>query len=137
MKRPLPEWKMPSNLIEMVDADEGGIWEDTESLAPLTLTVMKDTIYCGREIPLAWQIEFCPEDEEFEEANERLQAAGLEPNGYGWATLVNGIAQKYHSDIASELQFGDTETSAFVVWVEREQACRTATEILWNVIFAG
>jgi len=137
MSSPIPAWKIPSNLEELIDSDDGGIWDDAETFAPMTLSVMKDTVYDGREIPLAWQIEFEPESEECEATNQRIQAMGIEPDGYGWATLINSVVRKYHPDIAEELNFGDTESASLVVWVESEQSCRIVTEVVWNLIFAS
>ena len=57
---------------------------------------MKGTVYRGRAIPLAWQIEFEPVGPAFEVANEKLSTLGLDPDGYGWATLIKGVADKYH-----------------------------------------
>ena len=105
MKTPQPEWNIPENLLELVDGDEGGIWED-DSWDPILLTVMKGTVYRGRTIPLAWQIEFEPVGPAFEVANAKLSTLGLDPDGYGWATLIKGVADKYHPDLAKELQFG-------------------------------
>jgi hypothetical protein len=45
---------------------------------------MSGTEYNGREIPVAWQIEFDPSADEFEAANARLEHMDLEPDGYGW-----------------------------------------------------
>ena len=39
--------------------DGDGSWED-ERWSPFQLTVMSGTEYKGREIPIAWQIEFDP-----------------------------------------------------------------------------
>ena len=51
MKSPIPSWSIPSNLEELIDSDDGGIWDDAETFAPMTLSVMKGTEYDGREIP--------------------------------------------------------------------------------------
>ncbi len=97
---------------------------------------MKGVVYAGRPIELSWQIEFEPFGDEFEPGNTRLSALGLDADGYGWATLINSVFQKYHPDLASELQFGDTEEAACVVWVENERTCRTLTQVAWNLIHA-
>ena len=60
--------------MELVDADEGGIWED-DSWDPILLTVMKGTVYRGRHIP----VEFEPVGPGFEVANDKLRKLGLEP----------------------------------------------------------
>jgi hypothetical protein len=135
MKTAQPEWSIPENLLELVDGDEGGIWEG-DSWDPILLTVMKGTVYRGRAIPLAWQIEFEPVGPNFEVANERLRTLGLDPDGYGWATLIKGVADKYHPDIAKELQFGDTEQTTCVVWVESENTCRKLIQMTWALINA-
>jgi len=132
MKTPQPEWSIPENLLELVDGDEGGIWED-DSWDPILLTVMKGTVYRGRPIPLAWQIEFEPVGPRFEVANEKLMTLGLDPDGYGWATLIKNVAEKYHPDLAKELQF-DEELAACVVWVESEDACRQLIQMTWTLI---
>ena len=137
MTHPFPAWRIPNNLEELISSDDGGIWDDSETYAPMTLSVMEDTVYDGREIPLAWQIEFEPDSEECEAANQRIGGMGIEPDGYGWATLINQVVRKYHPEIAEELHFGDTETASLVVWVESEQTCRIVTEVVWNLIFAS
>jgi hypothetical protein len=106
VKAPQPEWSIPENLLELVHGDEGGIWED-DSWDPILLTVMTGTVYKGRDIPLAWQIEFEPVGPRFEAANKKLMTLGLDPDGYGWATLIKNVAEKYHPDVAKELQFDE------------------------------
>jgi hypothetical protein len=123
MTKPTPDWSIPENIAELLDADEGGIWED-DSWYPILLSMMKDTMYRGRPILLAWQIEFEPANPGFEEANEKLAALGMDTDGYGWAKLIQRAAEKYLPEMAMELQFGDTEESACVVWVESEDMCR-------------
>lgn len=130
-----PEWSIPDNLLQLVDDDEGGIWEDN-TWDPILLTVQKHIIYHGRPIPLAWQIEFEPFGPGFEAANETLRGLGLDADGYGWATLIKFVAEKSHPDIAKELQFGDTEASTCVVWVESEAACHQLIEMTWALIHA-
>jgi len=132
----MPSWSIPSNLEELIDSDDGGIWDDAETFAPMTLSVMKGTVYYGREIPLAWQIEFEPESDECEITNERIAGMGLDADGYGWATLIDSVVRKYHPEIAEELNFGDADTASLVVWVESEATCRKVAEVAWNLIFA-
>jgi Immunity protein 51 len=132
MNAPQPEWNIPENLLELVDADEGGIWED-DSWDPILLTVMKGTVYRGRHIPVAWQIEFEPVGPGFQVANDKLRKLGLEPDGYGWAALIRNVAEKYHPDLAKELRF-DEELAACVVWVESEAACRQLIQMTWALI---
>jgi hypothetical protein len=44
-------------------------------------------------LALAWQIEFEPVGPTFEVANEKLSTLGLDPDGYGWATLIKHRAR--------------------------------------------
>lgn len=130
---PQPAWSIPDNLLELVDDDEGGIWED-KTWDPILLTVMKGTVYRGRHIPVAWQIEFEPVGPRFQAANEKPAKLGLDADGYGWATLIKTVAETSHPAMAKQLQFGDTEASACVVWVESEAACRQLIEMTWTLI---
>lgn len=127
---------MPSNLSELIDQDSYGIWEDEATFSPIKLSVMKGVVYAGRPIDLSWQIEFEPSGDEFEIGNARLEGMSLDADGYGWATLINSVFQKYHSELAPELQFGDTEEAACVVWVESESTCRILAAVAWNLIHA-
>lgn len=92
------------------------------------------TSYGGREIPLAWQIEFEPEDELFITPNSKIAAMGLEPDGYGWATVIQSVFSQYYSDVADELHFGDTEDATCIVWVESEANCRLLLQVVWSLI---
>ena len=74
-----PDWNIPDNLGELLNRDEGGMWEDSR-WAPLLLTVMKGTSYVGRDIPFAWQIEFEPVGRPFESTNDKIRALGLDPD---------------------------------------------------------
>lgn len=129
-----PDWNVPSNAAELASADEGGIWESDE-FAPLILSVMVGTSYGDRDIPVAWQIEFEPEGEVFESANSKIEQLGLDPDGYGWSSLINAIFEQHFPADVNALQFGDTEESACVVWVESEAVCKRLVEVIWSVIF--
>jgi hypothetical protein len=129
----MPEWIIPQNLQELLDSDEGGIWED-DRWAPILLTVMKGTSYGGREIPLAWQIEFQPYDDVFKAANRKIQNLGVEPDGYGWSNVLQSVIAKHHPEIVDGLHFGDTETDTCVVWVESEEVCRLLIHVAWSLI---
>ena len=65
-----------------------------------------------------------------------MSTLGLDPDGYGWATLIKGVTDKYQPDTAKELQFGDTEQSTCVVWVESEDTCRKLIRMTWALINA-
>jgi hypothetical protein len=139
MNAKTPEWNIPKNLQELIDADSpdgDGMWEDG-SWDPILLTVMAGTSYGGRDIPLSWQIEFQPGDERLETANKRLEDLELEPDGYGWAKLIEDVFAKEHPELADELHFGDTEAATCVVWVESESTCKTLIEVAWSLIHAS
>lgn len=131
MNSKTPKWQIPENLEEIIAEEES--WESEEWL-PILLTVMGGTTYKGREIPLAWQIEFEPNSEEFEAPNKKILELGVEPDGYGWANVIQSVVNKHHPEIVSELQFGDTEESTCVVWVESENACKILIQVAWNLI---
>jgi hypothetical protein len=126
-----PEWKIPKDLVKIVTEEE--MWEDIR-WEPIILTVLGGTVYNGREIPLSWQIEFEPSGNMFEEPNKKISALGAEPDGYGWARVIQGVISKYHPEIKDELQFGDTEAATCVIWVESEESCKILAEVAWNLI---
>jgi hypothetical protein len=132
MKPVAPTWSIPENLAELVAADPEEMWEDNR-WSPFLLTVMGGTSYAGRDIPLAWEVEFEPGDEAFEVANERLERLGIEPDGYGWSQVVRDAIQRHHPEIVDELHF-DEELATRVVWVESESACRRLMNVLWSLL---
>ena len=127
-----PKWEIPRDLASLVAADADATWED-DRWDPIQLSVIGGTTYGGREIALAWQVEFDPEDKRLGPANVELQKAGLEPDGYGWAKLIEAVFARDHPASVAELRFGDTEASACVVWVESEPTCRTLVEVVWSL----
>jgi hypothetical protein len=134
MKPDRPEWRIPADLPELIAADDDLTWE-TQDWAPIELSVMAGTTYAGRDIPLAWQVEFEPAGPAFDGANAKIAAMGVEPDGYGWSSLIAAVMQKHHPEIADDLNYGDTETSACVIWVESEETCRRLVEMVWTLIF--
>src|SRR5262245_56027880 len=99
MKADKPVWQIPDDLSALIASDDDLTWT-THEWAPIELSVMAGTTYKGREIPLAWQIELDPSAPAFGEANSKIAAMGLEPDGYGWSTLIDSVMRKYHSDLA-------------------------------------
>ena len=67
----VPTWKPPKNIAKAIE-DGDGFWED-ERWLPIQLTAMSGTEYDGREIPVAWQIEFDPSEDDFQAANATLE----------------------------------------------------------------
>lgn len=130
MAHETPRWNIPPDISEIVAVDE--TWED-ESWSPILLSVIGGTTYKGREIPLSWQIEFEPVDDLFEVPNERIAALGVEPDGYGWANVIASVISKHHPEISNELQFGDTDSDACVVWVESESSCKILMHVTWSL----
>ncbi len=134
MNRAKPVWQIPNDLSALIAADDDLTWT-THEWAPIELSAMAGTTYNGRDIPLAWQIEFDPSARAFDEANAKIANLGLEPNGYGWSTLIDSVMRKYHAALADELHHGDTDASACVVWVESEQTCRHLVDVVWTLIY--
>jgi hypothetical protein len=129
----MPTWKPPKDIAEAIEGGDG-LWED-ERWSPILLTAMSGTEYDGRDIPIAWQIEFDPSDDEFEAANAKLEDLGLEADGYGWGEYIQATVQKANSELADRLHTTDCETDACVIWVESEADCRLLIEATWNLIF--
>jgi hypothetical protein len=131
-----PTWSVPDDLEELLAADPDGIWEDRR-WEPILLTVMRGTTYDGRDIPLAWQVEFQPVGEVFEAANEKITSLRVEPDGYGWSDVIRSVVAQHHPEIAEEMHFGDTESDACVVWVEAESTCKILIGMVWSLIYNG
>jgi len=129
----MPEWRMPDDLHAQLAEDEDGIWED-DRWSPVRLTVMTGTTNGDRDIPLAWQLEFEPDEDVFEAANRQITKLGIEPDGYGWANVLANVIAKYHPEVQEELHFGDTESATCVVWMEQEATCKTVLEVAWSMI---
>jgi hypothetical protein len=128
----LPKWRIPKNLRERL-ADADGTWE-VERYDPILLTVSDDVSYRGRKIPLMWQLEFDPFDERLESAGERLESRGVEPDGDAWSSVIQKRFKKRFPKLAGELH-DDSESSACVLWVESESACKTLLELVWWMLF--
>ena len=129
----MQQWNIPENIYELVYADEDCVWED-ESWDPVLLSVIGGTSYGGRDIPLSWQIEFEPFGEIFSKGNEQLNKLGEECDGYGWANLINTIFIKHHPDLKDHIYFGDTDSSACVVWTETESTCKKIMSIVNSLL---
>ncbi|MEM6260429.1 MAG: hypothetical protein AAF711_00805 [Planctomycetota bacterium] len=115
-----PNWKIPPNLLQLLEEDEDDIWED-DQWAPVLLTAMAGTSYEGRDIPIMWQIEFEPPDGR---------------DGDEWAELVAEAFSKRHPDHASELH-SDSESDTCVLWVESEHTCKHLIETAWPLVCAA
>ena len=129
-----PVWSIPPNFADLVA--DSGTWED-DRWAPIRLMAISDTTYNSREIPLAWQIEFEPDDDIFRGANEKLKAHGFDVDGYGWGQYLYNKAADITPSICESLQFGDCETSTCVIWTESEAAAQILVEMIWELIQAG
>ncbi|MEB2847156.1 hypothetical protein GAO09_15450 [Rhizobiales bacterium RZME27] len=125
------DWAIPDNL-DTIIADEG-MWE-SDHWQPVIFTVMGDTVYQGRPIAQAWQIEFSPRGPEFSEANKRLAAAGKTPDAYGWRDFIVEAMADHAPDHAGGLHTDDTEAASLVIWVESEEACKALMEVIWEAL---
>ncbi len=130
----MPEWKPPKNVAKAL-ADGDGSWED-QRWSPVLVTAMSGTKYEGRAIPVAWQIEFDPSEDEFEAANAGLEKSGVGPDGYGWGEFIQKAIQKRNPALAKRLHMTDCETDTCVIWVESEDDCRALLEATWKLVFA-
>jgi hypothetical protein len=128
----MPNWKLPKNLPKALE-DGDGCWED-DRWSPILLTLMSATELNGREIPIAWQIEFDPSEDEFEVANTRLEGMEIEPDGYGWGEHIRKELTKSDPALAKRLHLDDCETDTCVIWVESEEDCRKLIEGTWKLI---
>jgi len=129
----MPLWKVPKNLAKVLE-DGDGSWED-ERWSPILLTVMSGTELNGREIPIAWQIEFDPSEDELETANARLEQMEIEPDGYGWGEHIRKDLGNTNPGLAKRLHLDDCETDTCVIWVESDEDCRMLLETTWNLIY--
>ena len=134
MSKNLPTWDAPSNIEQLLKTTPDSVW-DTEAWAPLRLAAIGNTVFLGRTVPVAWQIEFDPFDDEFEPVNEKLANQGKEPSGYAWAELIEETVKATHPELSDKLHLGDTELDTCVVWVEEEQTCKTLLTIIWKLVF--
>ena len=130
----MPTWKAPRNIEKALEVGDG-FWED-DRWSPILLTAMSGTELDGREIPVAWQIEFDPEEEDFETANAKLEEMGIEPDGYGWGEFIRRSIHKADPGLAKRLHTTDCEASTCVIWVESDEDCRRLLEAAWKLIFA-
>jgi hypothetical protein len=131
--RKIPLWRPPKNIAKALE-DGDAFWED-ERWSPIQLTVMSGTQFEGREIPVAWQIEFHPSEDEFEGANAKLEEMEIEPDGCGWGEYIQKTIRKANPALAKRLHTTDCETDTCVIWVESEEDCRALLEATWKLIF--
>jgi hypothetical protein len=129
----MPNWKLPKDLAKALEKGDG-FWED-ERWSPLLLTAMSGTELNGREIPVAWQMEFDPWEEDFEEANAKLEEMGIEPDGYGWGEYIRQTIRKANPALAKRLHLTDCEIATCVIWVESDEDCRMLFEATWKLLF--
>ena len=130
----MPRWRPPKNIAKAL-ADGDGFWED-ERWSPILVMAMSGIEYEGREVPVAWQIEFDPSENECEAANARLDERGVEPDGYGWGEYIQNTIRQGNPALAERLHITDCETATCVIWVESEEDCRALLEATWPLIFA-
>jgi hypothetical protein len=131
--RKMPLWNPPKDIAKALEEGDG-VWED-DRWSPIQLTAMSGTEYERRDIPIAWEIAFEPSEEGFEAANARLEALGIEPDGYGWGEYIQRSIRKSNPDLAKRLHLMDCEDATCVIWVETAEDCRAMIETTWKLIF--
>jgi hypothetical protein len=129
----MPTWKPPKNISKALE-DGDGLWED-ERWSPILLTAMSGTELAGREIPIAWQIEFEPSEDDFEAANAKLEEMGIEPDGYGWGEYIEKTIREANPALAKRLHTTDCEADTCVIWVESAEDCRALLEAAWKLVW--
>lgn len=129
----MPRWKPPKDIAGAL-AKGDGYWED-ERWSPILVTAMSGTMYQGQTIPVLWQIEFDPFVDECALANTRLEADGIEPDGYGWGEYIQHAIRESNSELAERLHLTDCEMSTCVIWVESEGDCKELLETTWKLMF--
>ncbi len=132
--RKMPTWNPPKNMAKVL-AEGDGFWED-ERWSPILLTAMSGTELDGREIPISWQIEFDPSQDEWKAANARLEELGIEPDGYGWGQYIQKTIRKANTALAKRLHTTDCETETCVIWVESDEDCRALIESTWKLLYS-
>lgn len=128
----MPKWNPPADLNQSLEDGEG-FWEDPR-WTPILLTAMSGTEFEGREIPVAWQIEFDPSCRECESSNGKLEQLGFDQDGYGWANYIQQSISQNDPALANRLYTTDSEASTCVIWVEAEVDCRILVETAWRLI---
>jgi hypothetical protein len=128
----MPKWKPPQNLAKVLEEGEG-FWED-ERWSPIALTALSGTELDGRKIPIAWQIEFDPSEDDLERANAKLEEMGIEPDRYGWGEYIQKAIRKSNPALAKRLHLADCETDTCVIWVEADEDCRLLLETTWKLV---
>ena len=118
----MPKWKPPKDITIALEKGDG-TWED-ERWSPVLLTAMSGTELNGRVIPVAWQIEFDPSEDEFEATNAKLVGMEIEPDGYGWGEYIRKTMSIVNPGLANRLHLADCETGTCVIWVESDEDCR-------------
>jgi hypothetical protein len=131
----MPTWKPPKNIAKALE-DGDGFWED-ERWSPIMLTAMAGTEFERREIPIAWQIEFDPSEDDFGAANAKLEEMGIEPDGYCWGEYIQQRIGRANPALVKRLHTTDCESGTCVIWVESAEDCRVLLEATWKLIFAG
>lgn len=126
----MPRWTMPEDLATLVSDD--GEWEDP-SFDPLLLTVIGDTRFEGRLIPLAWQLSLWPSDVFFKDLAPGLRAQGIVPDGSGWSDVLHQAVASRDAALAERLH-DDSDAATCVLWVETEADGKALMEIAWRFV---
>jgi hypothetical protein len=125
-----PLWAMPPDLATIVAED--GEWEDP-SWDPLLLTVVGNTRFEGRLIPLAWQLSLWPADVFCKNLNAAMRAKGELPDGHAWSGVIQAELETAAPDLAAKLH-DDSDASTCVLWVETEADGKALIEAAWQFL---
>ena len=110
------EWSAPANINDLLSSDPDQTWMD-DQFEPVIITAMGGTLFGAREVPILWQIEFEPADIEGASGEERIADLGLEPDGYGWTSLIlRDLAQRHPACVP--FVKGDEEAVTCVICTE-------------------
>ena len=113
----MPDWRVPTDLRSLIADDKDATW-DCDDWLPITLSVVGGTQHDGRNIDLAWQIEYEP--------------TGC--TGYDFCDRVVAAADSADPELVPLLNCGDTESAACVIWVETDNACKRLLAIVWPMV---
>ena len=122
-----PAWVMPTDLATIVAED--GEWEDP-SWDPLLLTVVGNTRFEGRLIPLAWQLSLWPDDLFCTTLNAAMRAKGESPDGHAWSAVIQAELATDTPALADRVH-DDSDASTCVLWVESEADGKAMIEHAW------
>ena len=128
-----PPWTLPPDLATIVAED--GEWEDP-SWDPLLLTVVGQTRFEDRLIPVAWQLSFWPGDAFFQRRGAPPGALPGEGEGLAWSRWLRAALAARAPHLGRRLH-DESEAATCVLWVESEEDGRALMEAAWLFLQEG